>query len=474
MSAKKKYRTPNEYLKYLKGELSPEERYSFERDLEADPFEMEAMEGMENIPAAELEEDLLSVHAGMHRRLKRRKRRTFYYAAASVTSLLIVGTIFLNIYNINPKSAEEAIPRDESFLHEKSEVQSDAIMPIEEAETPVSDQALIQEQADISEEERIDEDAMVLDEVRAAEDVRVVEDARAIEQARETPDPEEIIPQEGKALGAMEMVSDEAEAPLQEAEDYDQEAEAPAPVSKADELVVYEAQPKRSQKKDRARKARAQQAPLSYSTKTVSGVVVSSEDMEPLPGASLMVKGSDSGMVADMEGRFTLVTDRQDQTTVIASYIGMETEEHQLAEGDENRVVMQPDETTLNEVVVIGSEADKSVYATGAVQTVELDKEENKFSGAEPEGGLEAYKMYIEEQIRFPAGDTISKREVVVLKFNVESDGSISRIRTLRSPGSSFTEEALRLLNEGPSWNPAINESGATDDVVRMRIVFKK
>jgi len=196
--------------------------------------------------------------------------------------------------------------------------------------------------------------------------------------------------------------------------------------------------------------------------------------MEPLPGASLVVKGSDSGMVADMEGRFSLVADRQDQTTIIASYIGMETEEYQLERDTENRVVMQPDVTSLNEVVVIGSEAEKSVYATGAVQKIELEKEDYKYSGAEPEGGLEAYKMYIEEQIRFPAADTISKREVVVLKFNVDSDGSISRILTLRSPGSSFTEEAIRLLNEGPSWNPAINESGATVDVVRMRIVFKK
>ena len=65
-------------MKYLKGELSPEERYTFERDLEADPFEMDAMEGMEQVPAGELEEDLLSIHAGMHKRLKRRRRRTLY------------------------------------------------------------------------------------------------------------------------------------------------------------------------------------------------------------------------------------------------------------------------------------------------------------------------------------------------------------------------------------------------------------
>ncbi len=428
----------------MKGELSGEERYTFERDLEADPFEMDAMEGMEQIPVGELEEDLLSIHADMHKRLKRRRRRTFYYAAASVASLLIVGTVFLNIYNINPKSAQEAIPKDETFLHED-----------------VTEQADIPEHAQVRENEAVPVEAQVLEETPVLEIVQAREEAQ---NQDEIVVHEEMAMRAAEAVGA-EVVSDEVisgvvEAPI---------PEAPVPVSKADELVVMEAQPKRSQKK-----SRAQEALSPYTAGQMSGIVVSSEDMEPLPGASLMVKGSDSGIVADMEGRFSLVTDQQAQTTVIASYIGMETEEYQLAGGTENRVVMQPDVTTLDEVVVIGSEADKSVYATGAVQTVELDKEDNKYSGAEPEGGLEAYKMYIEEQIRFPAGDSISKREVVVLKFNVGSDGSISQIIALRSPGDPFTEEAIRLLNVGPSWNPAINESGATDDVVRMRIVFKK
>ena len=106
-----------------------------------------------------------------------------------------------------------------------------------------------------------------------------------------------------------------------------------------------------------------------------------------------------------------------------------------------------------------------------------FNKEEEDYTttiGAEPEGGFEAYKMYMEEHIRFPAGDTISKREVVVLTFNVGADGTISDILILRSPGDQFTELAISLLKEGPSWKPARDENGNTDDEVRMRIVFKR
>ena len=449
MSAKRKYRTPNEYLKYLKGELSPEERYTFERDLEADPFEMEAMEGMEQATVGELEEDLLSLHATLQKRLKRRRRRTYYSIAASVASLLIVGTVFLNIYNINPKSDSESIPGDETFLHEETTVQSETPVQKEKTEEVVPAQVPVQP------------DEIIPEETPVQEETRVPEQAR-----------NEIVVHEEMAMRAAEVVSDEvlsdeAGVVAEDMEMVSEKAKAPAPV--ADEVIVMEAQPKRSRKK-----GRTQEAPAQYSSGRVSGIVVSSEDMEPLPGASIMVKGSDSGMVADMEGRFTLATDQQAQTTVIASYVGMETGEYQLAGDTENQVVMQPDLATLNEVVVLGYDADKETYATGAVQTLKLDKEESKYSGAEPEGGLETFKMYIEEQIRFPSGYTNSKREVVVLKFNVALDGSISRIITLRSPGGPFTEEVIRLLDEGPSWNPAKDESGATEDEVRMRIVFKR
>ena len=459
MSAKRKHRTTNEYLKYLKGELSREERHSFERDLEADPFEMDAMEGMEKPTAGAVEEDLLSLHATLLKRLKRRRRRTIYSIAATVASILVVGTIFLNIYQLNPDAAKESSSGDETFLHEEPATQGAAMeeeekffeqQAPEEVKVPVIEKALVQEEAPVREEIVVHEEKAM----QLAPEKEEAETERALAKKTETEKPE-----------YKEPVLQLEEERIAEAapEEYD----APAPV--ADEVVAMEAQPQRSRKKGRVQKALTP-----YSTERVSGIVVSSEDMEPLPGASIMVKGSDSGMVADMEGRFTVVADQQSQTTVIASYVGMETGEYQLAGGTENRVVMQPDMATLDEVVVVGYGVEKDVYATGAVQKVQFDKEEFNYSGAEPSGGIEAFKMYMEENIRFPAGDTISKREVVVLKFIVESDGTLSEIKTLRSPGDPFTKVAIRLLKEGPVWNPARDESGATDDAVRMRIVFKR
>jgi hypothetical protein len=459
MAAKKKHRSTHEYLRYLKGKLAPEERYSIDRDLEADPFDREALEGMEQISADALEEDLLSIHASLQKRLSRKRRLNWYYVAAGVASILIVGTVFINIYDINPKIVSESIPSDESFLHEDNGMQR---------------------------EEKSED--LIMEELVPDSDVPVLEMQEREERGRAMETRE-------KALDdriADEMAADET---VVEYETLDMDAEAPAAVAREEdirEVVAVEAQPKRSRKKDRAIApveepvAERVEAPAdalkearvveqkAYVSGRISGIVVSAEDMEPLPGASLLVKGSDSGMVADLEGRFAFVSDKQEPETLIASYVGMVTDEYMVEEGFDNQVLMLPDQVLLSEVVVIGYDADKSLYPTGAVQRVNLEPEEITYRGAEPEGGLQAFKMYIEEHIRFPAGDSLSKREVVVLKFNVALDGSISNIQPLRSPGMEFTEAAIRLLQEGPVWNPAQNENGDTEDVVRMRIVFKK
>jgi len=459
MSARKKHRTIHEYLRYLKGELSQEERHSLERDLEADPFEKEAMEGFEMISAGELEEDILSLHSRLRKRQQRRKRVALYSIAATAASLLVVGTIFINLYDFNPEADREAVQAEESLLMEKS---------------PEPVEAAASEDPDL--EEAFDED-LEISEKRDAKGPAAAKKLEVPAINEEVPVPDQ----------RREMLAEEHEevagvaAPQMAREEIPEMAEEMAPAPEADEIMAVEAAPTRRQKRA---ESRAKTAPSALDqgqaeqllSGQVSGVVISAEDMGPLPGATVMVEGVASGYVSDMEGRFSVPAGDKAQTTVIASYVGMVTEEYQLDKDQENRVVMQPDQASLDEVVVVASGAPNEKFPVSAVQKVQVNQQDyySEYKGAEPVGGIEAYKMYMEKNIRFPAGDTLSKREVVVLKFNVSPDGNLSGIMILRSPGQAFTEEALRLLEEGPSWNPSRGENGTTDDEVRMRIVFKK
>jgi hypothetical protein len=479
MSAKRRHRSSAEYLKYLKGELSREERHSLERELERDPFQQEAMEGFEQITHGEAEEDLLSLHASLRKRITRRKRVAWYSIAATVASILVVGTIFLNIYHVNPEARQEPVSEEEALLRETAPEPEKSVAPdaLERA-----DEGQKAGMADQKAEAADEADDVVLEDLDFNKEAPEEELAYELDEEA-APLPAEAPAQEAQAVAAV-VQDDEAVAKQEVEVAPDDEA-----VAKGDAVVAVEAVPQAREETDRSRKVARQAVPQAMEkrapeeemaagrlTGLVSGVVVSAEDMNPLPGASIYLQGADSGTVTDMQGRFTFPASPEVQNRVTASYVGMLTGEYQLASGEENRLVMQPDQTALNEVVVVASGSAGRTNPTDAVRNVNMEQPDDfaVYQGAEPSGGIGAYKMYMEKNIRFPAGDEFGKREVVVLGFHVARDGSISGIQTLRSPGQVFSDEAIRLLKEGPAWNPARGEDGPVDDEVRMRIVFRK
>jgi len=65
-------------------------------------------------------------------------------------------------------------------------------------------------------------------------------------------------------------------------------------------------------------------------------------------------------------------------------------------------------------------------------------------------------------------------RAVVVMNFTVGYDGKPTQVMVLKSPGKAFSDEAIRLLVEGPDWRPAEMDGLKIDQATRIRIVFKK
>ena len=111
---------------------------------------------------------------------------------------------------------------------------------------------------------------------------------------------------------------------------------------------------------------------------TLSGTVISSEDGEPIIGASVLVKGTRQGVATDIEGKFSLTTTHKNPQLVI-SYIGMKTE---TVKGGQNlKITLYPDGAAqqLDEVVVTGiQKMDKRLF-TGA--TTKVDAEKAKLDG---------------------------------------------------------------------------------------------
>ena len=107
----------------------------------------------------------------------------------------------------------------------------------------------------------------------------------------------------------------------------------------------------------------------SVSAQTVKGVVTDNTG-EPIIGASVMEVGvAGNGGVTDIDGNFTVNLKGKSKKLKI-SYIGMKAKEVSVAGKETIDVKLEDDNTTLNDVVVIGYGTMKKKDLTGSVASV--------------------------------------------------------------------------------------------------------
>ena len=453
MSGKNKHRSANDYLQYLKGEISSQERHAFEKGLEADPFEQEAMEGLESLETGQAEQDILYLHNRLRKRLSRRRRVAFYSVAATVASLLIVGTVFLKIHDFNPSSDEEQVYLEEAF---------DSGTPPEALAIPPAQKETEAEESVSPTQERTPEPTKDLPEA----DPIPESDPSAIVEVQV------VEPDKGETYDFV--IAEEEKAEAEEEQITHMEAEPKA--RDKEKRVTQSARNSGKRKKSMAQPAALSPQEISILSGKVSGIVISAEDQGPITGAIVENRELNSGVFTDLDGRFDIAVQEDTPNTLVASFIGMETQEYQVSDGERVELLLQPDATTLDEVMVVSYVAQEEAFPTGsAFNLYEAEKEKGSdYTVPEPVIGTKNYKQYLEKNIEFPQIDTDLQRGIVVLKFTVTRNGEIKEIVVLKSPGEAFTREATRLLMEGPDWNPASTDKGTKDEQVRMRIVFKK
>lgn len=101
----------------------------------------------------------------------------------------------------------------------------------------------------------------------------------------------------------------------------------------------------------------------------LTGTVISEEDGLPIPGVTVLIKGTLTGTTTDINGVYSL-PDVPPQSIIQFSFIGMKTMEFTYSGQLVLDVTMSPEATGLDEVVVIGYGAVKKKDLTGAVSTV--------------------------------------------------------------------------------------------------------
>jgi TonB-dependent starch-binding outer membrane protein SusC len=116
--------------------------------------------------------------------------------------------------------------------------------------------------------------------------------------------------------------------------------------------------------------------------KTVTGRVTSA-DGEGLPGATVAIKGTTSGTIADFDGNFT-ITVPDDNAVLVFTYVGCTSKEQPVSGISTVNITLEEDLMKLEEIVVVGYGVSKKSDLTGSVSTLKED-DFNQISAATPE-----------------------------------------------------------------------------------------
>ena len=228
----------------------------------------------------------------------------------------------------------------------------------------------------------------------------------------------------------------------------------------------------------------------------LNGQVMKYPDKTPVPGASIIIRGTTDGTLADKDGKFQLPVKKGD--VIIVSYVGLQTQQLQVPDlSNVNLVVwMKEDVQQMEEMVVVGyasdgvgaptKNPDKKVEAVVDIPNVkhtevkvdETGKEKVVFQVVEqmPEfpGGMSEAMKFLAKNIKYPVAAQQAKIEGhVIVQFVVGKDGSVSDVHTVRSVSPELDAEAIRVVSMMPKWNPGKQRGKAVSVSYTMPIMFR-
>lgn len=129
-------------------------------------------------------------------------------------------------------------------------------------------------------------------------------------------------------------------------------------------ILLFRSEKQPAQKEQKVADVQQQQ-------RTVTGKVTDPNG-QPLPGATVMIKGTSIGTITDADGNYSL-RNVPDDATLVFSFVGMQTQEINVGNRTRIDVTLQEEAVALQEVVAVGYGTMKKSDLTGAVASIKSD-----------------------------------------------------------------------------------------------------
>ena len=357
-----------EIRRYLDGDMTDSERNSFERKLQGDPFDEDALEGLGNLSADDLEKDLNS----LNRRLKKRPNRQtpiYYRIAAALVVLMAISSLFL----------VRELKKPSMMVSDNISVKEDSVFDYKAPGSPVE-----------TPDETMQEDKITTMRKEAKPSQSVGEEAELNQ--------EENTLMLDQVLGEKAVAIDTA--------------------IRTDPVKI------------------AQSAPEIEEEQVVEG------------GAETIIAAEERNITAGKSAKKLMEP--------VAPVSAREEAAAEVEDAGKGEIARLDEDTE-----VVMTEAVRGEDIVGNRRPV-------------PMGGMKDFKEYIDTDQIFPAEWTESNRETVRLEITVGQEGEIKKIEVLKTPSKDFSDEAVRLVKEGPPWLPATRDSVRIEESIKIRIVFSR
>ena len=434
--------------KYLNGELDAKAMHQLEWRAQDDPFLMDALEGYETA-GSDKQEELNELADRLQQRIAQKERsiipwRTLAIAASVLVVFTIGGLWLYNRQPVNtpqiaqvikpevktaPADTEQAVPekRNEiAVLKSTPPPKIKSITVSKENRTSVSKPVppVSAELASAAVESKMADTTTAKDTTPLNE--MIVMDYTAQKKKKA----------DRGAAGNTDVVSigDATKVPASPSQKLLQGQAAGVSVSngQAPDLSFFKASPK----------------------DIIKGRIVGKDDGLPIVGATVKIKGTNTGTVTDINGMFNLHIDSIINKTLVVAYIGYQTKEINAHSSDLKAITLQPANNSLNEVVTTGYNSNKNIDDATVI-------------AAHPREGWGSFRKYLKENAISPDG----KKGTVKLSFMVDRTGMISGIKIITGLSKATDQAAIDLITDGPAWTG--NTDGQAGSVT-VRVKFVK
>ena len=106
--------------------------------------------------------------------------------------------------------------------------------------------------------------------------------------------------------------------------------------------------------------------------RTITGTVTD-ESGDPVPGTNITIKGTTTGTITDLEGKYSIEVEDASTAVLVFSFVGYQTQEIVAESQTEINISLQLDILGLDEVVVIGYGTQRKVDLTGSIASTKGD-----------------------------------------------------------------------------------------------------